>query len=209
MTDTANKTKMQDKVKAAYDEAAQAYLNGRDLFKNDKYLLKLQELLKPNSTILDLGCGSGMPVDSFFVKKGHRVIGLDISKKQIELAKKNVLKANFKVKDMSTLKEEEFSVDAVISFYAIFHIPRQEHEQLFKKINSFLSLGGLLLVTMGASDWQGSEEFFGVKMFWSHYGVGKNKQMVEKAGFEILLSEIDEAGGEQHQVIIARKVKSV
>jgi cyclopropane fatty-acyl-phospholipid synthase-like methyltransferase len=200
-------TKMQDKVKAGYDKAAQAYQSGRDQFKNEKYLQKLTDLLVPNSTVLDVGCGSGKPVASFLVSAGHKVIGLDISEKQIELAKQNVPSASFKVRDMSALKQGEFAVDAIVSFYAIFHIPREEHTELLKKFNSFLTSGGLLLITMGSSAWQGNEQFFGVEMYWSHYGKETNVQIVQESGFEILLDEIDETGGEKHQVILARKIK--
>jgi hypothetical protein len=42
-------------------------------------------------------------------------------------------------------------------------------------------------------------------MFRSHYDASKNRGLVEKAGFDIQMDEIDSAGGERHQVILARK----
>jgi len=33
---------------------------------------------------------------------------------------------------MSELKKDEYKVDAVVSFYAIFHTPRDKHLELFK-----------------------------------------------------------------------------
>lgn len=43
-------------------------------------------------------------------------------------------------------------------------------------------------------------------MFWSHCDSQKNREIVEKAGFEVVLDEIDTSGEEKHQVIIARKI---
>lgn len=63
----------------------------------------------------------------------------------------------------------------------------------------------MLLVTMGTSEWEGMADFHGTKMFWSHFRPKRNRQIVEKAGFKILLDEIDTSGGEKHQVILARK----
>ena len=118
-------------------------------------------------------------------------------------------KGSFEVKDMSELKKSRYQVDCIVSFYAIFHIPREEHQNLFEKINSFLPVGGLILVTMGSSEWEGAEDnFHGVEMFWSHYGPNRNKGFILNAGFEILLMEIDTSGGEKHQIILARKVAS-
>ncbi len=141
-------------VKDNYNKIALDYSSTRDQFKNLKYLEKLDSLLKPNSKILDIGCGAGVPIDKYFIEKGHEVIGIDISEEQINIAKKNLPSEKFEVRDMSELKTGEFKVDAVVSFYAIFHIPKEEHEEIFKKINSFLKVNGLLLVPMEASAWE-------------------------------------------------------
>jgi cyclopropane fatty-acyl-phospholipid synthase-like methyltransferase len=195
-----------DFVRQQYNKLAENYSAGRNLYKNDKYLEKLSSLLTPNSTILDIGCGAGVPVDKYFLSRGHKVIGLDISEKQIELAKRNLPNGKFKVEDMSELKDKEYSVDAVVSFYAIFHTPRETHGDTLQKISSFLKTNGLLLITMGSSEWEGKENnFFGGEMYWSHYGKERNRQLVEEAGFAILLDEIDESGREKHQIILARK----
>ena len=194
-------------VKDGYDKAAEAYLQERNQFESNHYLDVLAPLLKPRAAVLDLGCGAGIPVDRYLVDRGFRVAGLDISEKQIELARASVPGATFAVADMRGMRAGEYQVDAVVSFYAIFHLPRESHESLFRAINTFLGPGGYILVTMGASEWEGAEpDFCGVPMWWSHYGPDENRAIIRRAGFEILLDEIDESGHERHQVIVARKI---
>lgn len=196
-----------DLVRENYNKVAEDYSSSRDQFKNNQYLEKLVKLLKPGATILDIGCGSGVPVDKYLIDKGFKVLGIDISEKQIELAKKNVPRAVYEVKDMADLKSGDYQVDAIVSFYAIFHIPREQHLDLFQKISSFLIKNGLILVTMGSSEWEGEEDnFYGGKMWWSHYGPEKNREIIKSCGFKILLDEIDTSGGEKHQVILAQKL---
>lgn len=197
---------MNQKVKAGYNVAAHNYSSDfRDQFKNEKRLASLIQALKPNSAILDVGCGAGKPVDDYLVSKGMKVVGIDISEAQIELARSSVPEATYEVKDMSELQENEYQVDSVISFYATFHTPREKHIDLLKKFRSFLNLGGHLLITMGATEWEGKEDnFCGAEMYWSHYGVEKNIELVAEAGFEIIKSEIDHSGGEEHLVILAK-----
>lgn len=197
-------------VKDGYDKAAEAYLQERNQFESDHYLDVLAPLLKPRAAVLDLGCGAGMPVDRYLVDRGFRVTGLDISEKQVELARAHVPEAIFAVADMLGLRAGEYQVDAVVSFYAIFHLPRESHGSLFRTIKTFLGPGGYLLVTMGASEWEGAEsDFYGVTMWWSHYGPDENRAIIRRAGFEILLDEIDESGGERHQVILARALSNL
>ena len=65
---------------------------------------------------------------------------------------------------------------------------------------------GLLLVTMGSSDWVGTEkDFFGGEMSWSHYDANSNKELIKKAGFKIIFEEIDTSGNEKHLVVLAKK----
>jgi cyclopropane fatty-acyl-phospholipid synthase-like methyltransferase len=200
------KSMSKDLVRKGYNKIARKYMEVRDQFTNDRYLMMLNNLLKPNSKILDLGCGAGKPVDKFFIYHGHNLIGIDISEKQIKLAKRNTPQASYAVKDISDLRKGEYQVDAVVSFYTILHLPRETHQELFDKINSFLPEGGLALVTMASSEWEGIEDFYGVDMYFSHYGTKKNRAIIETAGFEVLLDEIDTSGGERHQVILARKL---
>lgn len=197
---------MNQKVKAGYNIAAKSYsAEFRDQFKSEKHLARLVEVLKPNSEVLDVGCGAGKPIDSYLVAKGMDIKGIDISEAQIELAKSYVPEASYEVRDMSDLVNGEYQVDAIVSFYAIFHTPKENHLGLLKTFKSFLKSSGYLLITMGANDWEGKEDnFCGSEMYWSHYGAEKNKELIEEAGFEIIFSEIDDAGGEKHLVILAK-----
>lgn len=201
--------KPQNIVKQGYNQCAKDYLDNRDLFKNIKYLNDLISRLSNNKAkILDLGCGCGIPIDKYLLEKDFEVTGVDISEEQINLAKNNLPEGDFFVGDMSEINFPDNSFDAVTSFYAIFHLPREKHLSVLKNIFSILKPGGYLLITMGSSDWEGTEkDFHGVKMFWSHYGREKNLELVKSAGFSILKEEIDTSGGEKHLVILANKLR--
>lgn len=195
---------MNDLVRDGYDRIARLYAEQRDQFKNERYLGLLVSALELNARVLDVGCGSGEPIDRYLLERGFAVTGIDISAAQIELARAAHTDGVFEIRDMLELRRGAYMVDAVVSFYTIFHAPRESHAELLSILRSFLPAGGLLLLTMGADDWQGVEEFHGIEMAWSHYDAVVNRRLIEDAGFDVELDEIDESGGERHQVVFAR-----
>ena len=191
---------------SSYDNIAETYLASRDRLKSGKYVQQLLKYLPKNSTILDLGCGAGVPVDDLLIKAGHSIIGIDISSEQIKLARKNCPGGEFWISDIEDLVMSQYRVQAVVSFYTIFHIPREKQGELLKKMASFLPKGGMLLITMGDREFEGEHTLHGVKMWSSQFGTAKNRKIVEGVGFKILLNEMDNSGGERHQVILAQKI---
>ena len=192
-------------VKHGYDEIGGRYASDRDRWPSKRYLGRFSRKLPRGANVLDLGCGTGVPIDRYLIGKGHKIVGLDISGNQVALARRNNPAAKYEAKDIQELQDSEYSVDGVVSIYAIFHTPRETHQGLFQKLRSFLPKGGVILVSMGASEWERSEkDFYGTTMFWSHFGPEKNRSLIEACRFKVTLDEIDESGGESHQIIMAR-----
>jgi SAM-dependent methyltransferase len=120
------------------------------------------------------------------------VTGVDISRTQLEMARRNVPTATFIEADMTTLAFDPASFDAVVAFYSLTHVPRDEGAALLGRIRSWLRPGGLFLASMGADDEPGDVEadWLGVDMYFSHFGARANRRLVERAGLDVERSEI-------------------
>ena len=95
-----------DLVRRGYDQVAEPYLDARDQWKSIPYLGRLLARLRPGSRILDVGCGSGIPIDSYLTEKGHEVIGIDISPRQVELGRRTCQLQDSKPETCSTSDKE-------------------------------------------------------------------------------------------------------
>lgn len=193
-------------IKTAYDKVAAAYNLDRSALKAGNLLHEFAQLLPNHSLVLDLGCGDGLASVKPLQQLGHRVIGLDFSSTQINLAKKICPGAEFFERDIATLQPQEFMVDGVVCLYALFHLPRTTHGSLLKIISSFLAPDAPLLITLGDKDFEGWHAFYGTRMWSSHYGPTKNRQLLTAAGFEIVADVMDLSGNERHQVVLAKKL---
>ena len=112
-------------VRTAYNRCAMDYA-GQKRTTPGAELNLITERLAPSSKVLDVGCGAGIPVAQHLAG-AFSFTGIDISSNMIALAKKNVPTAKFVIADVMETEFPACSFDAIISFYAIFHIPRQEH----------------------------------------------------------------------------------
>lgn len=175
-------------VKTGYNKIADRYLAERDQDgKNVQLIYDFIELLSPKSKVMDAGCGAGIPIAKILAEH-FDVIGIDFSKEQIKLAKQNVPNAHFFCQDMTELDFPDESLDGICSYYAIIHIPREEHEALFVNFHRMLRTGGVALLCLGAEDLIDDieEDFLGTRMYWSHYNSDTYLKMLKKCGFRTI-----------------------
>ncbi|MFB6174752.1 MAG: class I SAM-dependent methyltransferase [Candidatus Nanohalobium sp.] len=198
---------MRDKVKKGYEEGdyESDYREGRDIREKERKLFNnLFKHLPENSRILDLGCGTGLPFDRFLADKGLEVLGVDISEKHVVQARENVPGAEFVQGDFFDQDFEDGSFGAIVSFYAIFHIPREEHSRLFEKIRDWVQEEGAVLITLGPEEMEMHKgEIGGQEMLWSSYSPEKNLQLLREAGFEIIETYTENYRDETHFWVFA------
>ena len=178
-------------VKAGYNTIAGRYLATRTRDSEDVRLLdELTKRLSEDAKVLDAGCGAGLPISQMLSGK-FEVTGVDFSEAQIELAKKNVPDATFICQDMTQLDFPENTFDGICSYYAIIHIPREEHQPLFANFYRMLKPGGVALLCLGAEDVVDDidENFLGTRMYWSHYDSETYLKILNECGFTIIWSK--------------------
>lgn len=158
-------------VESGYDEVAHEYakLEGEVEWPRMKWLRKLLQRLEPGASVLDLGCGSGDPAD-IEIARDHHVTGVDISHTQIELARQNVPQGTFIHADAGSVEFPTACFDAVISFYTMEHLPRSEHASLLRRIQQWLKLNGIFLLSIEAGEYEDVvDDWLGVPMFISFF----------------------------------------
>lgn len=201
-------------VEQGYDRCAQAYARDRQEQAHPA-LDSLMDKLEAGAKVLDIGCGAGMPVTRTLAEK-FEVTGVDISAQMLGLAKATNPNVEFIHNDIMELRFPDNNFGAIVSFYAIFHLPREEHAELFRRIHTWLKPGGYFLATVAATSEEAytEDDFFDTTMYWSNFGLAEYQQLLINLGFELLDSVIvghgyypDEGRPvEQHPLIFAQKV---
>jgi cyclopropane fatty-acyl-phospholipid synthase-like methyltransferase len=180
-------------VGRGYDVIGERFAEWRDRIVGDPRLEWEDELvsrLADGARVLELGCGAGVP-DTQRLAARFSVTGVDISAEQVRRAREAVPRAEFVHADFTALELEPGSFDAVVSYYAFNHVPRELLAPTFARIRRWLVPGGLLMTALGVGDteaWTG--EWLGAPTFFSSFPRETNSRLVRDAGFELLRDEL-------------------
>jgi SAM-dependent methyltransferase len=200
-------------VRAGYDSCAESYAAARREDDSEQ-IACLLEVLPEGSSVLDLGCGAGIPIARKLSER-HRVTGVDTSRAMLRLARANIPDARFIHSDILDVDLGDSSFDAVVAIFVLFHLPRQEHGRVFERVWSWLRPGGHFLVTLTehAESPYIEHDFFGTDMYWSNLGLAEYKDLLTGLGFEIVQERIVGHGygrtfverDECHPMVLVRK----
>src|SRR5690606_17620544 len=115
-----------------------------------RFLCALLQGLPQGARILDLGCGSGRPVAEHLLAAGFAVTGVDQSAALLGLARARLAHGEW-IESTLERYQPQRRFAAAIAWDSLFHVPRQEHLPIFRRIGASLAPGGRFLLTVGGS----------------------------------------------------------
>src|SRR5262249_37427504 len=144
------------------------------------------------------------------VDAGFVTTALDFSTAQLRLAADLVPGARRVQGDLTVLPFAGARFDAVVSFYAVIHVPRDDHTAVFAEVRRGLRPGGWAPLCLGAMDNpddHDDESWLGAPMYWSHWDADTNRSLLRAGGLEIVEDHIvpDPMGHAGHLFALARR----
>jgi len=135
-----------------YDWEAPSY----DLF-NEKNSEPLNRLLtgmlrkRGAKSVLDLACGTGSQV-LWLARRGFHVVGCDISKSMLRIARRKAPAVDWRRGDMRTARVGRF--DAVLTISnAVGHLTKSDFERAMRNVRANLAPGGLYIFDIYNLEW--------------------------------------------------------
>jgi ubiquinone/menaquinone biosynthesis C-methylase UbiE len=155
------------------------------------YLDAMLSHLPKEASILDLGCGTGMPILNYLLSKKMFVTGVDASKAMLDIAKVNFPNQEFILQDMRNLKLDK-RFDGIIAWHSFFHLPVADQPEMFRLFAKHLKPNGIILFTSGtelSETWgmNGGKNLFHASLETSTYN-----QLLKKNDFEVISHTVDD-----------------
>jgi ubiquinone/menaquinone biosynthesis C-methylase UbiE len=147
---------------------------------------KVSGRIPAGSTVLDLGCGTGLPTARILTAAGHRVIGVDVSEGMLKLAREQVPAAEFRHANIKDLPGDSGPFAAVTAFFVLLMLSRAEIDEVLRKVTGWLEPGGWFAVGMVNLDADRLPvEFLGVPVQVTGYPQDQWQAVLERAGFAV------------------------
>jgi len=207
-----SRMKQDRSLQQIYDGFADTYEASRGLFDMSEVLRDLAgHLPEGKGRVLDMGCGAGEPFPRFFADRGWQVTGVDFSKRMLELAGQYVPEMKTIHGDMRDVRFDPASFDAIVSIFSLFHVPKADHPALFGRFFQWLKPGSVALFTYatkaytGHAEFDGTIEFMGQDLFYSHTTPEKLHALLSDTGFDVIAADYRTIADETFLWVTVRK----
>jgi len=183
----------QDTIKW-YDQNAHEYAKAREKRFAEKEIEEFSSYLPKGARILDAGCGTGRDAMRLFIS-GFKVVGIDISRGMLEIARNNYPSIQFIEGDLRKLPFKEGEFDGIWAIASLVHFETiSDVEKVLSEFYRVLVPAGVIRILVKAQ--KGSEKtkiVFNkdslIHRFFRYFKKEEIEELVKKAGFEIIKSE--------------------
>ena len=169
-------------VRRAWDDVAATYAARRDPDGSDAALIDdLLARLPDEPAVLDVGCGDGART---LANLPPGSVGLDVSRRGLDLASETVPDARLVHGEMSALPFRADRFDAITAYHAVFHVERERHPAVYDEFARVLRPGGRVLMTLPGGRFETVRRgWMGGRMFFSAPGRDRTLAQLRDAGF--------------------------
>jgi cyclopropane fatty-acyl-phospholipid synthase-like methyltransferase len=164
------------------------------------YVDRCADCMPHGALVLDIGCGTGVPITRRLVERGFCVHGLDLSEEMLARAKRNVDRATFFHGDITTW-DAPVCYDGVVAWDSIFHLTPSNHPIVLRRIVAMLKPNGTGLVTCGVQKGEVDSSMFGQAFYYSSPSIEGYVHRLEELGCRIRFREIDDSTGGGHAIV--------
>jgi len=189
-----------------YDLIADLYASDRESSGWPRGLPEVTSLgssLAPGARVLDIGCGTGVPLTRALLSQGLQVVGLDSSMRMLERFRVNCPSATFIHGAIQSCDFDGMTFDAAIAWGVLFHLPHAEQPKAIAQVSRVLKAGGRFLFTAGDQDGGNEGTMNGVLFRYWSFTIDGYRRILQAHGLELLDTHVD-AGGNIYYLAVKK-----
>jgi SAM-dependent methyltransferase len=165
----------------------------------DRFLAQVPQ----GGSILDLGCGAGLPISGYLIRQGYAVTGVDSSAPLIDLCRKRFPRHEWLVADMRTL-ELGRRYDGILAWDSFFHLCPEDQQAMFPVFARHAGQKAALMFTSGPEHGHVLGEFEGEPLYHGSLDPAEYETLLDQIGFEVVEHVAEDRTCGEHTIWLAR-----
>ena len=163
---------------------------------NWRNTLRYSALLTQGATVLDLGCGSGMPVAHNIVQHGRHVTGVNSSPTMISLCRNRMPEQEWIVSDMRAVALGR-RFNGILGWDSFFFLRPDDQRKMFNVFAAHASPSAFLMFNTGPRYGEAIGQYRGEPLYHASLDSSEYEALLDQSGFKVVSHKVedDEAGG--------------
>ncbi len=179
-------------ILSLYHRNAQTWAQKRgDTVREDCWLKPFLDLIPQSKSVLDIGCGSGLPIGRYFIENGCDVTAVDGALDMVKIAQVNLPEAQVLHADMRDLDlNRQFG--GILAWNSSFHLTPEDQRGLFPIFRQHAALNAPLMFTSGTGHGTAMGTFEGETLYHGSLAPDEYRDLLAQNGFELLRHKVED-----------------
>lgn len=182
---------------------AWARLRG-DTLVEGSWLDRFCNLLPSGAAVLDIGCGSGLPMARELIRRGFDVTGVDGSPQMLALFGRNLPGIPAHLADMRQLAlGRRFA--GLLAWDSFFHLSPEDQRAMFPRFQAHATPGAALMFTSGNAEGSAIGELESEPLYHGSLAPDEYRILLDAAGFEVVAHIVEDPTCGYRTIWLARQ----
>lgn len=168
------------------------------------WLDRFRALMPPNGSILDIGCGSAVPIARYLIETGHSVTGVDTSATFIGLCRDRYPAQEWLLADMRTLALAR-AFEGILAWDSFFHLTPDDQRKMFPVFRQHAAVGAVLMFTSGPAHGEAIGDFEGEPLYHGSLDPAEYRSLLDQHGFQVISHVVEDVSCGRHTIWLAQR----
>jgi len=142
-------------------------------------------LVPAGAEVLDIGCGSGLPIARELIRRGFGVTGVDGAPEMLALFRHNLPGTPAVLADMRALALEK-TFAGILAWDSFFHLSPADQRTMFTRFRAHVAPRAALMFTSGPAEGNAVGELEGEPLYHGSLHPDEYRTLLESAGFRVV-----------------------
>ncbi len=148
-------------------------------------------LIPVGGEIVDIGCGSGLPIAAELIERGFSVTGVDGTPAMIALFRHNLPGVAAHLADMRELALNR-RFQGLLAWDSFFHLRPDDQRRMFPRFQAHAEPGAALMFSSGPAEGEAIGDLEGDRLYHGSLDPDEYRHLLNVAGFSVIAHIVED-----------------